>query len=311
MGERMLLTPAAITWLGSAFTEKTKISPFTTIQVSGFSETDKIKLIEEGIIDKEGAFTPASYAVFESLAVAKAYASFRLSGPFGNVDKTAYFNEKNIVTVDNAGEGLVVSTSVDIDSMAGIINEITGISRLVNAKLNIKLGVKAALAFAALVDITRKRALGQYAGYDSMPIGYTSDQILDFIQQADSGRWLTSYIKSLPLPEVSLGASEFEVAMNGLIEGGFVEKGEYGYRLLGEAYDLAVNFLVIENSVHIRCGQELDGKLVTGEAMFLQAGLHDVLMLDIDSETIEFNTVSTYTMVEYLQSLMINPPDFS
>lgn len=311
MTERMLLSPEAITWIGSAFSEKTKISPFTTIQAPGFGETGKSDLIEQGIIDRESAFTPESYAVFEVLAGAEAFAGFRLSGAFGNINKTSYFKGNNAVTIDSAGQGLVISTKTDVDSMIGILNEITGISRLVNSEVNIKMDIKSALAFAALIDVTRKHALSQYAGLRDMPVGCSADEILNMVDQAEGNRWLTAYLKNLRLPHAALNESELDMAMAGLLEANLLEKGDYGYRLLGEAYDLAANFLIIENVLHVRCGQETNSQIVTGEAMFLQAGLHDVLMLDVDAETVELNTLSTYTMVEYIQSMMLKAPNFT
>lgn len=311
MADRMVLSPAAITWLGSAFGDKTKISPFTTIQEKGFTEDEKAGLVEQGVIDGESAFSPESYAIFEILAGADAFAGFRLSGAFGNVNKTAYFKGDKTVTIDSAGQELVVSTKTDVDSMVGILNEITGISRLVNSEVNVKMDAKSALAFAALIDVTRKNALSQYAGLGDMPVGYTADKILAMFDHVEGVRWLTAYIKTLRLPYAALSVDELDQALAGLLEAGLAEKGDYGYRLLGEAYDLATNFLIIENVLHVRCGQETDGKIVTGEALFLQAGLHDVLMLDVDAATVEFNTVSTYTMMEYLQSMMLKAPDFS
>lgn len=310
MTERFLLSSAAITWIGSAFSEKTKISPFTTIQAPGFKETDKPGLVEQGVIDQAGAFAPESYAVFEVLAGAEAYAGFRLTGAFGNVDKTSYFKGDKAVTIDSAGQGLVISTKTDVDSMVGILNEITGISRLVNSEVNVKMDATSALVFAALIDITRKNALGQYAGLGDMPVGYAADKIMDMLNKAEGSRWLSTYIRNLRLPKAVLNENELDVAMAALLEANLVEKGDYGYRLLGEAYDMASNFLIIENVLHVRCGQETNGHIVTGEAIFLQAGLHDVLMLDLDTETVEFNTVSTYTMMEYLQSMMVKAPDF-
>ncbi|WP_418791264.1 hypothetical protein [Phosphitispora sp. TUW77] len=143
-----------------------------------------------------------------------------------------------------------------------------------------------------------------------MPVGYVGEEILLMFNKAEGSRWLTSYIKSFRLPNVILNAEELESAMTALIDACLVEKGEYGYRLIGEAYDLASNLLIFENVAHVRCGQQIKGQIVTGEALFLQAGIHDVLMLDVDAETVEFNTVSTQTMIEYLQSIMLKAPDF-
>lgn len=311
MSARMLLSPEAITWLGSAFNDKTKISPFTAIQMPGFSEADKTSLIEQKVIDQDSALTPESYALFNTLAKAKAYAGFRLSGAFGNVEKTSYFMDGQQVTVDSAGQGLVISGPADVDTMAGVINEITGISRLVNAQMNIKMGPKSALAFTALLDLTRQYALGQYAGLTEMPIGFTTEQIITMARKATDQHWLTAYLKTLRLPGLDLLEEELEAAMAGILQADLAEKGDDGYRLIGEAHDLAVNFLVIEHVLHVRCGQEKDDGIVTGEGLFLQAGLHDVLMMDVDSETVEFNTVSTYTMLDYMQNMITKSPDFN
>jgi hypothetical protein len=181
---------------------------------------------------------------------------------------------------------------------------------LINAEVNIKLGIKSALAFAALIDVTRKHALSQYAGFEQMPVGYTAEQILSLLLEAKDSHWITAYIKKLRQPSSILIADEFEAAVTAVLEANYAEKGDYGYRLIREAYDLAANFLIIENVINLRCGQEINGHVVTGEALFLQAGLHDVLMLDVEAETVEFNTVSTHIMMEYLQSMMLKAPEF-
>ena len=311
MAVRMLLSPEAITWLGSAFSDKSKVSPFNAIQVPGFSEADKASLIEQGVIDDHSALTPDSYAIFNILANAKSYAGFRLSGAFGNVEKTSYFLDGQQVTVDNAGAGLVISGPADVDTMAGVINEVTGISRLVNAQVSVKMGAKSALAFTALLDLTRQSALGHYAGLAQLPTGFTAEQIATMARESSDQHWLTAYLKTLRLPELSLQTDEMAAAMAGILEANLAEQGEYGYRLIGEAYDLAVNFLVIEHVLHVRCGQEKDDGVVTGEGLFLQAGLHDLLMMDVDKETVEFNTVSTYTMMDYLQNMISKAPNFN
>lgn len=154
------------------------------------------------------------------------------------------------------------------------------------------------------------QAISQYAGLTKMPVGYTPEQILEMAEHSNDQHWLTSYLKNLRLPQISLQSDQLEAAFAGVLKEGLAEVGDYGYRLIGEAYDLAVNFLIIENVLHVRCGKEEAGVLVSGEALFLQAGLHDLLMLDVDAETVELNTISTFTMMEYLQEIMLQAPDF-
>lgn len=308
MNFHMQVTPKALTWLGSAFEKKTKISPFTNCVEPGFEEADKAVLVEQGILDEQSAFTPVAYAMLKTLAEADCYAGFRVTGTFGVIDKVVYFSGDNKVYLDNAGDTFTLSESTDVDVMAGLLNEITGISHLVNATLNVQLDCASARVLTALVDLTRQGALVHCSETGHMPAGFTTEAIEKACGLTGT-RWLGAYLKGLRLPNSVLDISAVEQSLKALEEAGLVGRNPAGCFLTRDAYDFAVNFLIIEHAIHTRVGKLEGEEIRFGEALFLQAGLHDTLMLDSDGKSIEFSSISTSAMVEYLQHMLIQKPD--
>lgn len=309
MSFHMQLTPEALTWMGSAFEKKTMISPFATIAAPGFTEEDKGALRAQGILDGQDALTAEAYALLNALAGAESYAGFRVTGTFGAIDKVAYFSGDRVVYFDNAGGLFTLSEHTDLTGMAGVLNEITGISHLVNSSLNVQLDVASAIVLAALIDLTRQGALVHCSETGFMPADFSAETIEKACTLSGT-RWLGAYLKGLRLTAVPLDSSAVARSLEALEEAGLVSSNEAGVALVRDAYEFAANFLIIEHAVHTRVGK-LDGDTIRfGEALFLQAGLHDTLMIDSAGSSVDFSTISTSAMVEYLQHMMSRKPEF-
>lgn len=303
----MKITPKALTWIGSAFETKTKLSPLANINEPGFEESDKAVLLEQGIINDQSALLPEAYALLKTLAEAECYAGFRVTGTFGVIDKVVYFSGDHRVFLDNAGDTFTLSDTIDRDSMTGLLNEITGISHLVNSSLNVQLDCASARVFAALIDLTRQGALVHCSETGHMPAGFTTEAIEKACRLTGT-RWLGAYLRGLRLPDSALNMEAVEQSLKALEEAGLAGKNPAGYFLLRDAYEFAANFLIVEHAIHTRVGKLDGGEIRFGEALFLQAGLHDTLMLDSDGKVIEFSTISTSAMIEYLQHMMVQKP---
>jgi hypothetical protein len=305
---RYQLKPEAVTWLGSAFEQKTIVSPLSSLQVAGFQEEDKKSLLEQEIIDAAGALIPKAYEFFNELAGVESFAGFRVSGAFGKIDKIAYFKGKRVFWVDNAGGTYIFSEAKDSIDLLKILNEISGISHLVNASLDIELDSTAALIFASLADLTRQAALMTYAEKGAIPEGFSVEAILEGCKLA-GGRWLGSYLRNLRLPGSAVNLQNSAAALEAMIEAGIAARNDKGgYTLLREAYAMAVNLLIIEHAFHLRIGKMSGGEILSGEALILQAGLHDVLMIDSDGQKIGFTSISTNAMHEYLLQMVTEAP---
>lgn len=303
------LTPAAITWLGSAFETKAGISPLTTIQVPGFSESEKSQLREQGILDDKDAFTPDAYTVFSELSEPVGFGGFRIAGGFGLIDKMVYFGKHFPVAVDNAGDALVITANQDPAGLRDVMNDILGSSRLMTSGLEISMGEKAARVFGALLDLGRRSAMGYYAGISPLKVTFSREEILQFATEQTDPRWITGTLSRMPMEDRSLSTYELDEALNALegalcvlLQGDEVE-------LTGDASVLASNLLIIEQQIDCRVGAIRDGKLFRSEAIFLQAGLMDILMIDSGSEGFSFSSVSPQQVIEYLTAIMTQRPE--
>lgn len=307
MSIRFQLKPEAVTWIGSAFEKKTKLSPLYSIQKPGFQEEDKKDLLVQEVITNDGALSPKAYEYFSGLAEADRFAGFRVKGAFGRLDKVAYFKGDRVYWVDNAGDSFVFSDMEDRGTMLTILNEISGISHLVNSSLDIELDPTAALIFASLADLTRQSALLACAEKGEIPEGFSLEEIIEGCKLG-GGRWLGSYLRNMRLPGASVHAANVEKALEVMTEAGYVGKNEKGFCLLREAYAMAANLLVIEHVFHLRIGKLAGEEIQSGEAVILQAGLHDNLMIDSDGKKIGFTSISTSAMHEYLLQMMAQAP---
>ena len=302
------LAPAAITWLGSAFENKTPLSPFTTIQVPGFTEEDKKALMDQKVIDTTSAFTPEAYAVLSELASAKSFGSVRLNGSFGLIDKVVYFGDTFPVTVDNAGDSLVISTGQSREGFDEILDEITGNSRLTNAVFEIEMGEKAALTLSSLLDLSRKSGLTAYAQNVEIREAFSDSEILEFFNTAEGSRWITGFLKRMPLENGTLSASDVEESLKSLESANCIQRKDGTVRLIGDAATLAMNLLVIDQTVVCRVAQEHQGQTVVSDALILQAGLHDLLMIDSGADGIGFSALSTRTLRQFITKIISEPP---
>ncbi len=307
MSYRVTLTPKELKWLGSAFEEKSRISLFHAMTEEGFSENDKAPLREKGVLDGDDALTADAYALLRDLAAADSYSGFRVGGTFGRIDKVAYFCEGRTVVCDNLGDGFLLSRQSDPHAVAALLNEITGISHLVNATLNVKLDPVGARILAGLIDLTRRAALLACTETVDVPVAFTPEEILGACG-FESPRWIGSYLKTLRLPDGHVDEERTLSVLKVLAEAGIAAETDAGWQLIWDAMEFAVKFLVIEHGVHARAGKADGDQIRYGEALFLQAGLHDVLMIDSDGEAIEFSTLSTSAMVEILQRMVQEKP---
>lgn len=303
------LTPAAMTWLGSAFEEKTKISPLETVQVPGFSEADKAALRVQGVLDEKDAFLPDAYTVFNELAEPAGFGGFRIAGGFGLIDKMVYFGKHFPIAVDNAGDALVITANQSPEGLREIMSDIIGSSRLMTSGLEVSMGEKAARIFGALLDLSRRSAMGYYAGISPLRVGFTREEILQFATEETDPRWITGALSRMPMEDRTLSTEELEESLKALEGALCVVYQENMVELTGEASVLAANLLVIEQQIDCRIGALRDGQLFRSDAVFLQAGLMDILMIDSGSEGFSFSSVSPQQVMEYLTAIMTQHPE--
>ncbi len=312
MNKNISLTPAALKWLGLAFDKKTQISPLSTISGNGFTQEGLDSLIKQGVVTEDKTMTPEAYALLEILAGAKQFASVQLSGGSGHVNRITYWNGDKSVSIDTKGDNLTLSPGNNVESLGTVFEEITGSNRLISSNFSGSFDFRSALVFCALLDLSRKAAIRLYADGTDVPEGFTPSEVSQFITGASNARWVTSHLKTLSIPGLGVSPEQAATSLKSLVEAGVIASAKPD--LFTPAYDsaqLAANFLFIENVVHFRSGNEKEtGRMASAECLYLQAGIHDVIMIDIAADKVEISAVSSRAMIDDIKAMMTVPPVF-
>lgn len=312
MNNNINLTPAALSWIASGFEKKTVISPYANTPKLELTQEGLDDLIKQGIIDTNKQINAEAYSLLEILAQANKFASIKLTGDSGQLHRVTYWKEDKPVSFDNNGESFVISPGNDITALEIILSEIIGSNRLVSSSFSASFDHKTALVFAAILDLSRIASIRLYADDIEVPTSFSPEDISTFIQKAESTKWLTSHLKSLNIPGLAASIQDVLSCLKSLIENDIVAESNPGlYSVIRASAELAANFLFIENTLHFRAGSTgNDGHVSTSECVFLQAGLHDLIMLDVSAENIEISALSSYAVLEAIKHMMTTSPLF-
>lgn len=307
----MKLTPAALNWLGSAFEKKTKVSPLSTAPSDGFDQAGLDDLVKQGVVAADKTMTNEAYAMLDVLAGATKFASVHLSGGSGHVNRVTYWNGDKTVSLDNHGGSFTVSLGNDASALETVFTEITGSNRIVSANFSGSFDFRTALVFAGLFDLSRRAAVRLYADSTPAPAGFSAAEVSKFASEANNARWLTSHLKALPIRGYGATPAEAEASLKSLVSAGVCAAAKDGtYTAAYDSAELAANFLFIENTVRFRAGTETNGSVNAAERMYLQAGIHDTIMVDVSVDKIDINSTSSFAMIDNIKQMMTTPPDF-
>ena len=111
---------------------------------------------------------------------------------------------------------------------------------------------------------------------------------------------------------MAVSPAKADLCLKNLVKAGVIAARNGGlYTLAYESAELAAHFLFVENNVHFRCGrQNDDGSVAAAECIFLQAGVHDVIMVDIAAGKLEISSLSSYAMIDAIKRMMTTAPSF-
>jgi len=323
---QVLLSPAALAWIGGAFENKTRVSPMSNLDPSGFSIEARDDLVARGVLDPGGNLNPACYAALKELAAATSYCRIRYSGGPALIEKTVYFSPTVTVSIDNTPDGLLIECPARSEQALESLSQFVGTSRLVNSELSVELAYDEALLLATMIDMRRRDVLRAYAegapGF--VPQAHSLDQIARAIESAsDDPRWLASIVKSMKPSTGTAAESGSDAAgletgqrlkqiLDNLVRAGLVVQGPGGFDLAGEPSVFASSFLIVEGILHVQTGaQGAGGEIQAAECVFVQAGMRDIVSTDGGGGTVSMETLSGALLQEYMRRFLSSPPVFS
>lgn len=320
MSIEIMLSPAALAWIGGAFQNKTRISPMSNLDPSSFTLQDREALAGRGILDSKGVLNPVYYPALRELAAASAYCRVRYSAGTAVIERSTYFGPGGIVSIDNTPDGLLIEYPAGSERYLEGLTQFTGASSLMNSELSVEMDYEPALVLATIIDMRRRDVLRSYADAAGgfVPRPYHLEDILQALTSAtDNPRWLGTVVRRMKadaqadasgaLP--SLPRSAVEAALATLLPD-VVASGS-GWDLAGDAAAFASSFLVVDGIMHVQTGAEGSrGDFHAAECVFMQAGLHDIVCVDGGGGKVSIETISGARLQEFVRKFLTTAPSF-
>ncbi|MBS4031489.1 MAG: hypothetical protein KGZ63_08725 [Clostridiales bacterium] len=211
------------------------------------------------------------------------------------------------VSFTSNGDNLLVRDPAPLEQIIHGFYEYWGYSSLVSSGLNVRLEPKAALVFAAMVDLHRRQSLtDRVAMRPAVHQYYSPAQVLDAIEATPrDGQWLVATIKAFTGLEGFPTEDLVKENLDKLIKLQVAVQKDKGYGLEGDGMSFANNFLLSAQVLRLEvCTHDQEGKIARSAMLCLQAGLHDNLYLDREGEMVLLETVSSKHVVDMIETFL-------
>ena len=289
-------------------------SPISLLRGSGKPVNDGMltRLRSLGITDATGKLLGEYQHAAETLAQTRQFSRLKFSGGEKIFEFIVYFPSDNSVPVSvvHNGNQLIVQEPAAFEEAFSLVEQNTGHSILSSCTFDGKFSPEEAEALFALLDLERSTLLSRLAE-EQEPQNTTFSpaavvkkitgrkehfQSLEYVIQ--------SRMPPTPPPDQHAVASVLEaLAGKGLV----VHQGRQ-YHLSDALYALAGRFLIIDNFVVIESGR-LDeaGTLWGGSAIVLQAGVNDLLYIEVHGEEVIVKCITGFELMDLAGKFMSDP----
>jgi len=276
------ISPAGFRWLSQAFDHVSSISPLLRQREDEVQVEEAVvnELVAQEVISSDGAITATASVVLKVLAEAESFSRIRILGTMSAVDKVTYFHNNLACSVDSGNSAFEITMPPCTTEAGYVLAEFTGNSRLVNVEYRAVFSLSLARAFLALVDLVRIRSLKIIAG-EQVQLGCTWAEILEWAMSRQQGYMVLSRSLQDLVEQSRLSEALPPSALDELISKGMVRQEGELYFLLGEALELATNFLIPEYVFNISYGQvKSAAEVVRSECNVVCCGMHNLLYIE-------------------------------
>ncbi len=287
------------------------ISPWAQVKpLSEISPGAWALLAEAGLALENQTLKPDVAEVINLLREPSRFVRLRLmSGP--NVMEHIIYDcgsDHAMVSLSSVADGLVLRHPAPLDLLMEGLLAYWGESNLVSSRLSLRLTPELALAFATMVDLHRRGALGARATmaekYQARP--YSIDEIMASLKGVpQDGQWLLAAVRAFMGWDDDIVTEGLENALKTLLAQKVLTHGPEGFTLSGQALGFANNFLLITQALRLEVGAQLKGSAVVKSGMLcLQAGIHDNIYLENDQNEVVMEAVSGHYVAKLVDAFL-------
>lgn len=300
-----------LSWLGQVFENKSFISPLGDSKLSEFTEEDKLRLIEKGIIKDDNTIEADYYPMLEILAHTDGFVdtTFR-RGPIKARKQIIYKGDRKVSAVYQ-GEEATFNIPSNPGAMVKFIGEYMGRSSLTGSDLDLELKADEVFFLAVVIDLYRKAVFSSYAKEEVFVYtGFSKEDLLEAANNIrENSQSLAFHILLINGGFPQFIMEEIEKALENMTQKGLIQKDNDIFRPVGETLLFAGNFLILENIIEVVVGQVNKNNLYRSSFMLLQAGPMDVLYLEKSENNILMECLSPIKAEELIAIVLDSKPN--
>jgi hypothetical protein len=291
-----LFSAAGKLWAGTP----TSISPFLygNAQVPGNTEIQA--LAKAGICDTGGKILPAARPALDILGTAHAFTRMYLSGNQVPTEAIVYFAPNSVpVSLLNANGNMQIGFPAVSEQFVEMAAQGFGSSVYRVVPFDATLTHDEAIALAGLIDIQRKQALKSVADEQAPAIADSDIPALlrTTSRKGDNTQWLVNVLLDLLSMDGIPSEDLLRSALESLVQKGHAAKSASSYRLGEGTLALARRMLLFDTALTLTSGYLKNDVLNIAGFTCLQAGVHDLLVIDASADSVTLQSVSSASVL--------------
>ncbi|MCL7413995.1 MAG: hypothetical protein M8353_10350 [ANME-2 cluster archaeon] len=288
--------------------ELSELSPFKYGKTSSITNEHKTELKKIGICDNNGKITDKVKPAIEVLANARAFTRIYIHNGLNIFEYISYFNaDGNAASVTNDSGDQLINYPAPNNGILENIRQNIGETIYRNSDFECDIKSSEALVLAAMMDIQRKTFMSDIVdeketGAISMDIGRIQSMLSG---NAKNYQWLTYIIRDMMEGKAFNSSEKIEPVLDSLVKIGYVTRHNGGYRLTQDTLLLSRRMLLLDTFLTLTSGRiGRDGKVVIVGFTGIQSGVHDLLFIDANKDSILIDAVSSAVMLDYVSHFL-------
>jgi hypothetical protein len=291
--------------------ERSNISPLNTQDNQAYNPAQISVLQSLQIVDKIGNPTSPVQAILKVLGKTRAFAKIHLNSGDKSFQYVNYFSqgEEPSVAMISLEEGVELVYPANVSEVLQGLKEYTGESFLRSCDFRVEISLKEGLVFCALLDLRRKAILHSFINSLELAVqAYDIAQIASFIANIpDTPQWLTPVVKMLGELETEFSTVELQNALLSLKQRGLISQNNHLFMLEDAGAQVADQLLIFDNFINLSAGgEDENGLLSLINFTCLQAGVNDLLYLEVYDGQLLLNFISTAMLYGHLHHFLTN-----
>lgn len=287
---------------------KNEISSLNYIDTKELSDGIKEEFSSMGILDSDWSLQSEIQPAIDILTNPNGVIKFIFTGGVGNYEQSLSYDEtfKNYVSLTLTPDAAIIDDEVSTEGIARVFENFVGKSDLKSLSISYNFGLAEALVVASMLDMERKSTLRAFV--DEVVYSHNSynvNVIWRIVNSTTSSiQWFVYLVNEVVGKHEPLTQNQVLDALNQLLEKGIVTKSGEQYLLSDEFSLLSNRMVIVDNVLSMQSYKIQDSKVLNSGFTCVQAGVHDMLLLDYDGNELHFETICSTRLIDYLKGIL-------